>query len=147
VIKKYFPLYFMLAILIFLLQNCQTENKKKPDDKNVNSQNVLTETFRKTGWITENQYRVVVFIITNEECEHSSQSEIEEKIKFEAYKNLQKDLSPSFNRNASTRIKLLTDSYGKLIKADKGCVDGNVYFYDLEKNDLKVEFEKIKNLK
>ena len=87
-----------------------------------------------------------MFIITNEECEKSTASEIEEKIKYEAYKFLQKELNPSFNRNAFIQIKGLSDNFGKLIKVDKDCVDGNIYFFDIEKKDLKADFEKIKNL-
>jgi len=145
--KRYFVCFFMLFLLAFSLQSCLTDAQKKPKDSNTNGQSGINESFRKTGWIAENKYRAVIFIITIDECKNSSLAEIEEKIKFEAYKNLQKDLSPSFNRNATNQIKYLADNFGKVIKAEKECVDGNIYFYDLEKPDLKSDFEKIKNLK
>ena len=137
----------MFSLLICSIQNCLTDSQKKPKINNGNGENGLNESFRKTGWITESKYRAVIFVITVDECKNSSLSEIEERIRFEAYKNLQKELSPSFNRNAINQIKYLADNYGKMITADKECVDGNIYFYDLEKSDLKTDFEKIKNLK
>ncbi len=137
----------MLFLLTFCVQNCVTDSRKKTENNNTNGLNGINESFRKTGWITDNKYRAVIFIITIDECKNSSLSEIEERIKFEAYKNLQKELSPAFNRNASNQIKYLADNFGKVIKAEKECVDGNIYFYDIDKQDLKSDFEKIKNLK
>ena len=146
--RKYFVLFIiMLFSFILFIQNCQTESKIKPADSNSEKQNGLNESFSKTGWISENKYRAVIFVITEDECKNSSTAEIEQKIRFEAYKNLQKDLNPSFNRNASNQIKILADNFGKTIKLDKECINGILYFYDLEKNDLKSDFDKIKNLK
>lgn len=136
----------VLILMIFLIQSCLTDSTKKPDTKNVN-QNGYNESFRKTGWITENKYRAVIFIITDDECKNSSSFEIDEKIKFESFKNLQKELNPTFNRNVSTQIKVLADNFGKIIKIERECEEGNIYFFDLEKKDLKSDFEKIKNLK
>jgi len=124
-----------------------TESKKNPLENSLIGLNGLNESFRKTGWISESKYRAVVFIITDDECKNSSNPEIEERIRFEAYKNLQKELNPAFNRNASNQIKILADTYGKMVQTTKECATGNVYFYDLEKKDLKSDFEKIKNLK
>lgn len=141
---KRYTTVFIIFLLSLSSQNClknSTKKTQKPEENGFN------ESFRKTGWITENRYRAIVFIITDDECKNSSPAEIEEKIRFEAYKNLQKDLNPSYNRNASIQIKNLADSSGKVIKQDKDCIEGNIYFYDLEKNDLKAEFEKIKNIK
>jgi len=150
--KKYVILSFALIMLIFSIQNCLTDSSEKKETKietkNENKNgNGYNESFRKTGWITESKYRSVIFIITDDECRNSSPGEIEEKIKFESYKNLQKELNPAYNRNASTQIKSLTDNFGKIVKVDKECVEGNIYFYDLEKKDLKSDFQKIKNLK
>lgn len=135
-----------LFLLIFTVQSCLTDSSKKKETKNTVS-NGYNESFRKIGWITDSKYRSVIFIITDEECKNSSTAEIEEKIKFESYKNLQKELNPSLNRNISNQIKSLIDNSGKLVKVDKECVEGNIYFYDLEKKELKAEFEKIRNLK
>lgn len=137
----------MLFLVIFSLQNCITDSQKKPVNNNTNGENRINESFRKTGWITDTKYRAVIFILTADECKNSSLSEIEERIKLEAYKNLQKELSPSFNRNAVNQIKYLADTYGKMMTSDKECVDGNIYYYDLDKPDLKSDFEKIKNFK
>ena len=145
--KKYLLFFIMLLFLTFSIQNCLTDSKKKLNDIKTADQNGFDETFHKTGWISDSKYRAVVFVITNDECKNSSLSEIEEKIRFEAYKNLQKELNPSFNRTTANQIKSMTDISGQMIKTGKGCDDSNVYFYDLEKKDLKSDFEKIKNLK
>ncbi len=148
--KKTYLLYsFLFFLSIFVIQNCATDSQKKPKDNNTNTtqENGYNETFMKTGWIKEDRYRAVVFIITKDECSNSSSQLVEEKIRNEATRNLQKELNPSLNRNASTQIKILTENSGKMIKPEKGCVESNVYFFDLEKNNLKSDFEKIKNLK
>ena len=145
VYKKYI-IIFIFFLVSLSIQDCSKETTKKTDIVNING-NEFSESFRKTGWITDKKYRAVIFIITLDECKKSSLTDIEDKIKFEAYKNLQKELNPSFNRNASIQIKNLADNSGKLIKQNRDCVESNIYVYDLEKNDLKAEFEKIKNIK
>ncbi len=147
--KKYVILCCSLILIAFSIQNCLTDSQKKPEDNIAKSQNEngYHETFLKTGWIKDNKYRAVVFIITNDECKNSSRQVIEEKIKYEAFRNLQKELNSTMSRNASNQIKTLIDSSGKMKKPEVECVESNIYFYDLEKNDLKSDFEKIKNLK
>lgn len=144
--KKFTILFLILLVLSSVIHNCKSDPSKKTETLNTNN-NGYNESFRKTGWINETKYRAVIYIITNDECKKSSLAEIEEKIKFEAYKNLQNELNPSFNRNASIQIKALADNSGKMIKIEKDCTESNIYFYDIEKNDLKSDFEKIKNLK
>jgi len=151
-LNKYIMIILILTVSMISLQNCTTKSTQKTDIEisnttNTNDYNKLNEKFQKTGWITAEKYRTVVFIITGDECTNSSLAEIEVKIKFEAFKHLQKELSPTFNRNAGTLIRNLVDNSGKLIKPDKGCSESNTFFYDIEKSDLKSDFEKIKNLK
>jgi hypothetical protein len=135
-----------LILLIYSTQSCSTKPVKKPDI-NSSNQNGYNESFRKIGWMTENKYRSVIFIITEDECKNSSRSELDEKIKFESYKHLQKELNPAFNRNASVQIKNLIENSGKLVKISEECRESNIFFFDIEKKDLKSDFEKIKNLK
>jgi hypothetical protein len=144
--KKYVTIFSALILLIFLVQNCSTKPVKKTAADNSNH-NGYNESYRKIGWITENKYRSVIFIITEDECKNSSRSELDEKIKFESYKNLQKELNPAFNRNASVQIKNLIENSGKLVKISEECRESNIFFFDIEKKDLKSDFEKIKNLK
>ncbi|PKL16992.1 MAG: hypothetical protein CVV49_13420 [Spirochaetae bacterium HGW-Spirochaetae-5] len=144
--KKYVMSFFALILLIFPIQSCSTKASKKPESSNSN-QNGYNESFRKIGWVGENKYRSVIFIITEDECRNSSDPELSEKIQFESYKNLQKELNPAFNRNASIQIKNLVENSGKLVKTNKECSESNIFFYDIEKRDLKSDFEKIKNLK
>jgi len=136
-----------MFILTLSMYNCLTDSQKKIKNNNKNGGNGFNESFRQTGWISDKKYRAVVFILTDEESKNSSAAEIEERIKFEAYKNLQKELNPSFNRNASNQIKNLADNFGKMIKTKKVSADSNMYFYDIEKNELKTDFDEIKNLK
>lgn len=145
--KKYVVLFSVLFLSTVAFQKCLTDPQKKIKNNIINTGNELNESFRKIGWIKDNKYRAVIFIITDDECKNSSLIEIEDRIKFEAYKHLQKELNPAFNRNASNQIKILADNFGKVIQTNQMCTDGKIYFYDLEKNDLKADFEKLKNLK
>ncbi len=144
--KKYVASSFAFILLIFFIQSCSTKPVKKTEGNNSN-QNGFNESFHKIGWIGENSYRSVIFIITGDECRNSTLAELNEKIQFESYKNLQKELNPSFNRNASIPIKNLIESSGKLVKTSEECRESSVFFYDIEKKNLKADFEKIKNLK
>lgn len=143
---KYVLLSLPIILFLFLIQNCSTNTSKITDNSN-SKDNGYNETFHKTGWITDTRYRSVIFIITDDECKNSSAADIEEKIKFQSYKHLQKEFNPSYTRNASIQIKNLVENAGILVKLDKGCAKSNVYFYDIEKNELKADFEKIQNLK
>lgn len=136
-----------VALFLFFIQGCRTDSGNKPGNNVLNGNNGYSESFRKTGWINDNRFRAVVYIITEDECRKSTETEIEERIRFEAIKNLQRDLSPDFNRNASIQIKNLAEKNGKIVKADKGCVEKNIFFYDIEKDGLRSDFEKIKKSK
>jgi len=114
---------------------------------NTNKKNELYESFRKVGWIKDDRYRTIVFIITSEECNNSPIADIETKVKLAAYNHLQKELNPSSNRNAAVQIKNLIDSFGELIQVDKDSNSENIFFYDIVKKDLKSDFEKIKHTK
>jgi len=138
-----------LALLSFLFaQFCaKKQTVEKTTLPAVIEQKQLSESYKKTGWIDDTRYRAVVFILTLEECKTNSAGEIEERIKFEAFKQLQKELNPSFGRNATVQIKNLMNKCGKVTAAGQSCIESNVYFYDLEKNDLRTDFINIKNLK
>ncbi|GEM_PF-656478 len=138
---------FIISALLtvpFCMKKQTVENSKLPS---VIEQKGLSESYKKTGWIDDSRYRAVVFILTLEECRGSSAGEIEERVKFEAFKQLQKELNPSFGRNATVQIKSLMDKHGKVIAAGQSCIDSNVYFFDLEKRELRTDFINIKNLK
>ena len=139
--------FFILFILTAVLYCSKKQEINKKSPAVVLEQQGLLESYRKTGWITEEKYRAVVFIITNDECLNTPGPEIEERIKLEAYKQLQKELNPSFSRNASVQIKNIIDRHGSVITAGQSCIESNVYFFDIEKKDLKREFVNIKNLK
>ncbi|HOP30779.1 MAG TPA: hypothetical protein P5120_10275 [Spirochaetota bacterium] len=133
---------------LFTVQFCMkkqtVENSKLPS---IIEQKDLSESYKKTGWINDSKYRAVVFILTLEECKSNSAGEIEERVKFEAFKQLQKELNPSFGRNATVQIKNLMNKHGRVIAAGQSCIESNVYFFDLEKKELRTDFINIKNLK
>ena len=156
--------YIGLSLLMLSSLKCLTDSEKKIDAKktqtvitqdnaidntinNAKKEKEIHESFRKIGWIKEDRYRTLVFIITPDECNSSSKSDIEAKIKLAAYNSLQKELNTSTNRNASIQIKKLVDSFGEMMQVDKDCNSENIFFYDIVKKDLKLEFDRIKNTK
>jgi hypothetical protein len=147
VIKRNFILLLSCSFVFLSIQNCLTESKKNNDKQNLECDTALVESFQKTGWISEIKYRSVVYIMTDEESKSSTPTEIEDKIRYEAYKQLQKEFNPSFDRHAAAQIKKLVDNFGKIEKHDKECVGSKIYFYDIEKKDLNSDFKSIKNLK
>ena len=143
-------LFLPFFIILLTLINCLTETEKKATDnaeKNTVKNTGINRLYEKTGWISAGKYRAVVFILTDDECKNTSWNDIKEKIKYEAYKHLQKELNPSFDRFTGTQIKKLLDNSGKLVKLDKDCYGSNIYFYDIEKKDLESDFTNIKNIK
>lgn len=144
--KKYFIVFLLLSVSQFTMVECLTDTNRKAVNKN-NKDVQLTQSFQKTGWLTHEKYRSVVYILTDDECKNSTNTEIEEKIKYEAYKQLQKELNPTFNRNISVQIKKLLDNFGKIEKLEKDCYGSNIYFYDIEKQNLESDFMNIKNIK
>lgn len=145
-----FNTVFIITIIVAVTAVQFCSKKQKDDSKSLPAiieQKDLSESYRKTGWLEEDRYRAVVYVITREECQSNPGNEIEEKVKLEAFKQLQKELNPAFNRNASVQVKSLIDKYGKVITAGQSCIDSNVYFFDVEKKDLKTDFINIKNLK
>jgi len=156
--NKTICLYICLFVLALSLLKCLTDSGKKVEDippvitnqdttSNVKKNDEIHESFRKVGWITDSRYRVLVFIITRDECYNSPKSDIEAKLKLAAYTSLQHELNPSANRNASAQIKKMIDDFGEMIQVDKSCNSENIFFYDVVKNDLKLNFEKIKQTK
>lgn len=141
------PLCLILASMLITQSCVKKQTIEKPPVPVITEQNSLSESYRKTGWIDEARYRAVVYIITREECQNNPDSDIEEKIRLEAFKQLQKELNPAFSRNATVQIKNLIDKHGRVIAAGQSCIDSNVYFFDLEKRDLRTDFINIKNLK
>jgi hypothetical protein len=154
--NKTICLYISLFFIVLSTLKCVTDTEKKIETNNspsitsksdINKKDELYESFRKVGWIKDNRYRTIVFIITSDECKNSPIADIETKIKLAAYSLLQNELNPSSNRNAAAQIKKLIDSFGEMIQVDKDCSSENIFFYDISKEDLKFDFEKIKNIK
>ena len=148
--KKALLTYIILILAVILTINyCGKKiTKKTPDDKHTSeNENIINETFKDTGWMSETRYRAVIFILTYEECRASTRDQIEEKIKFEAVRHLQKSLNVTFSRNQLARVKNLLDNYGILLPDEIKCSENNIFYFDIEKNDLSIEFNNIKNLK
>jgi len=155
--KKTIFLSIGIAVLAICALKCVTEYQKKAepydsplvkqDIPRTNKQDDLHESFRQVGWIKDDRYRVLVHIITSDECRNSPISDIEAKIRLVANNNLQRELNPSSNRNASAQIKKMIDDFGMMIQVDKDCNSENIFFFDIERNNLKFEFDKIKHTK
>ena len=131
------------------IQDSTVDEKKdeKKDERKDEKKDELYESFRQIGWIKEDRYRVLVYIITKDECINSPISDIEAKIKLAAFNSLQNELNSAANRNASVQIKNLIDNFGMTIQVDKNCSGQNIFFYDIKKKNLKSDFEKIRNIK
>ena len=148
-------LYISLFLLLFSSLQCLTDTEKKIGEDttasapivNEKKKNEIHESFRKIGWIKEDRFRTIVFIITPDECRNSSKQDIEAKLKVAAYTSLSKELNPTTNVNTSAQIKKMIDSFGEMIQVDKDCNSENIFFYDIVKKDLKLEFEKVKHTK
>ncbi|HOQ12189.1 MAG: hypothetical protein BWY23_02033 [Spirochaetes bacterium ADurb.Bin218] len=138
---------FALFLIILLSPSCSKEQQKIDKKSQQLSHTELTELYKKTGWISDNTYRTGIYIITNEEFNSNSKDTIKEKIAIEAEKHLHRELNPSFNRNISARIKILMANNGKIIYAGESSMQSHVYIYEIEKNNLKKEFDDIKNMK
>ena len=148
--KKALLTYIIIIFaVIFTINYCGKKNTKlTPDDKEKpDNESILNETFKDTGWLSETRYRAVIYILTYEECRASTRDQIEEKIKFEAVRHLQKSLNITFSRNQLNRVKNLLDNYGILIPDEIKCSENNIFYFDIEKEDLSIEFNNIKNLK
>lgn len=141
------PFCFIVLSLLTVQFCVKKQTVEKTTLPSLIDQKDLSESYKKTGWINDSRYRAVVFILTLEECKTNSADEIDERVKFEAFKQLQKEFNPSFSRNATVQIKSLMDRHGKVIAAGQSCIESNVYFYDLEKKELRTDFINIQNLK
>ena len=133
-----------LSAFLYCGKNTTRQDVSVNDGKNNNGYN---ETFKKTGWLGENKYRAVIYILTFEECRSSTREQILEKIKFEALKHIQQELNTTFNRNQITKTRNLLDNYGIMSPYEYDCVENNIFYFDIEKKDLKLEFQNIKNTK
>lgn len=125
-------------------------NTNVNNNNSINSSNDnvgIDETFKHTGWINDTRYRSVIYILTYEECKTSSKDQIEEKIKYEALKNIQRELNITSSRNQSVKIKNLIENYGVMIPDVIKCDKNNIFYFDIQKNNLQIEFQNIKNMK
>ena len=143
-----FPLMVLFSILTFFY--CGSEAKKDVTDEGRNGKdagNGYIETYKKTGWISENRYRAVVYILTLEECKNSTREQILEKMKFEAERRLQMEAGITFNRNQHARIKNLLDNYGEMTPDVIDCKENNIFYFDIEKENLQMDLNNIRNTK
>lgn len=135
------------ALCAFLF--CSKEVTKNNDTENNygNGNNGYNETFKKTGWISDTKYRAIIYILTYEECKASTKEQIEEKIKNEALRHLQSEMNITFNHNQTAKTRNLLDNFGFMSPNDINCSENNIFYFDIEKNNLRLEFQNIKNTK
>ncbi len=150
--KKIIHSSIIFSLIVFTFLFCgkeilKTDTDNTDKDNNNKKSDIFKEDFKQTGWISETRYRAVIYIFTFDECRSSTREQIEEKIKFEAIKQLQYELNGTINRNRYPKIKNLVDNYGILKPDVIECSENNIFYFDIEKNDLKLEFQNIKNIK
>lgn len=147
---KFFKI--LAAITVFALCAClfcskEITKKNTPENNGNTGNNGYNETFKKTGWISDTKYRAVIYILTYEECIASTKDQIEDKIKYEALKHLQGEMNTTFNHNQTAKARNLLDNYGLMSPNDIKCTENNIFYFDIDKKDLKLEFQNIKNTK
>lgn len=137
------------AVTICFCLYCSKEVAKNniQDNNSTINNNGYNETFKKTGWISDTKYRAVIYILTFEECNASTKEQVEEKIKYEAIKHLQGEMNITFTRNQYAKAANLVDNYGLMSPGDFKCTSNNIFYFDIEKKDLRLEFQNIKNMK
>jgi len=151
---KYFAA-LLFALMFFscsgngdiLRENTHPNDKSKNENKAKNKGEKITRKYKKTGWIAENRYRALVYIVTEEECKSSSKGELENKIKNEAVISLHRSFNRGFNPKRNGALINLINNYGKLIIDNDECLKDNVYILDIIKEDLRQDLRRIKNIK
>ena len=142
-----FSLLTAITFGAFLYCSKDINKNTVPDNNGGIVNNGYNETFKKTGWISDSKYRAVIYILTYEECSASTREQIEEKIKYEAVKHLQAEMNTTFNHNQNAKARNLLDNFGLMSPYDFKCSENNIFYFDIEKKDLKLEFQNIKNTK
>ncbi len=135
------------ALSVFLFCSKEVTKNNNTENNYGNGNNGYNETFKKTGWISDTKYRAIIYILTYEECKASTKEQIEEKIKNEALRHLQSEMNITFNHNQTAKTRNLLDNFGFMSPNDINCSENNIFYFDIEKNNLRLEFQNIKNTK
>ncbi len=146
--KREYRHFIVILISIFIIAvifSCLKKDIKKTETKDpdaakttVSHDNDIDRTYLSEGFLSDSQYRVVI-ISTREECE-GNVDDIKEKSRKRLIISLEKYLV-SINKkiDANTRVKIqnILNQYGRFSIKDKTCHEKNIFYYDVEKNDLK----------
>jgi len=150
--KKFKIIAIFTIIPMLLIFSCSKKvkkdedltGKKDPVEKTEERDARLDKKYMKEGFISNNTFRVII-LATLEECENDITG-IEEKARKRAIATLQK-LLISKNRivdnNVRTEILNIVNRYGNLKNKDIRCGNNNVFFFDIEKNNLSQYLMKI----
>jgi len=129
-----------------------SKNKIK-DDKQIKNNNsyengtLFSEQFRKTGWINSTRYRAVVHIQTYEQCIKNSPEYVREYLEIRALRCIQNELDTGLSREAAIQINNLIKKHGIILRPDLQCKEINIYYFDITKENLQIDFDNIKTLK
>ena len=145
--SKILTLITVITFSFFLYCSKEVAKNNISDNNGSTVNNGYNETFKKTGWISDTKYRAVIYILTYEECNSSTKEQIEAKIKYEAIKHLQIEMDIIFTRNQIAKARILLDNFGLMSPYEINCTKNNIFYFDIEKKDLRLEFQNIKNTK
>jgi hypothetical protein len=139
---------FILALVILMQVSCKKDQVK--DSKNGGKDPVsennhkINKKYLNEGFISRNIFRSVI-IATREECEEGTAG-IEEKSRNRAFTSLQKYIQSTGNYSGGkTKASLLNliNQNGRFIPLKRECSKNNVYYYDIEKKNIKGHLKRI----
>jgi hypothetical protein len=138
---------FILAIVILMQVSCKKDQVKDNNggkDPVSENNNKIDKEYLNEGFISRNIFRSVI-IATREECEEGT-SGIEEKSRNRAFTSLQKYVQSTGNysgANTKARLLNLINQNGRFIPLKRECTKNNVYYYDIEKKNIKGHLKRI----
>ncbi len=139
---------FILALILLVHVLCKKEqvrdNKNGKENPVSENNNKIDKKYLNEGFISGNVFRSVI-IATKEECEEGT-ADIEEKSKNRAFSSLQKYLQSTGHYsggNIKARLLNLINQNGRFIPLKKECRKNNIYYYDIEKEDIKGHLKRI----
>jgi len=141
----------LCTVLLLLAISCTRDKVKddsagKQENKN-NGESIFSEKFKKTGWINSNRYRAVIHIFTYEQCISTRSEIIKDDLEIRAFRNIRNELGKSGSREADVHILNLIKNHGIILRPDLTCGEINIYYFDINKKNLKNDFKSIQSLK
>ncbi len=139
---------FIFSAVILIMVSCKKKQVREdsngsnvPDTKSVEK---IDKKYLTEGFLSKSHFRSVI-IATREECEEGIPP-IEEKSRNRALVSLQKYIQSTgqyAGANSRARLLDLINRNGKFSPLKKECARNNIYYYDIEKVNLKGYLKRI----